>query len=324
MAEADRPSPAGNVIGASVVLGRDRRVWVLVGLLILALLGGSYGLFRSLHSGAPPAHLLVPEGEHLGPRVREDGVFRLAGAGSALPLARALVDGFVADHPGAKIRVHESVGSTAGLRALLDGAVDMGLAERPLSDEERATGVRVVPYALDAVVFATHPSVPVDGLSHEEIAAIYGGRRARWPDGEQVVVFQRPRDDPSQQVAEEQVVGFAEADRKARNAVLWHVFFNTDTLSRMLAHAPGAIALMDLGSGLAENFPLKFLTLDGVAPGEVTVLDGSYPLRLELSMVLRNRSARGLEAQFLRFVFSEKGETIIRDNGYFPIPSEAQ
>ena len=40
-------------------------------------------------------------------------------------------------------------------------------------------------------------------------------------------------------------------------------------------------------------------------------------------MVLRTRSARGIEAQFLRFVFSEKGEQIIREQGYFPIPVEA-
>ncbi len=320
MADAERSQSERTVVGASVPLEQDRRVWPFVVLLILALGGGAYTLLRNVHDGAPPAFLKAPASERLGPSLRDDGVFRLAGAGSALPLVRALVDGFVADHPQAKIRVHENVGSTAGLRALLDGAIDVGLVERPLSPQEQATGVRVVPYALDAVVFATHPSVPVDGLSHEEIAEIYSGKRARWSDGEPVVVFQRPRDDSAQQVAEELVEGFATADGQAREEVLWHVFFNADTLTRMLTHAPGGIALMDLGTGLAEVVPLKFLTLDGIAPTEETVLDGSYPLRLQLSMVLSHRSARGIEAQFLRFVFSERGEKIIRDNGYFPMP----
>lgn len=323
MAAPERPQPPGAAVGESVVLERDNRVWVLAALLMVALIGASYALLRNVQSSVAPAFLTAPDPEQFGPQVRDDGVLRLAGADSALPIARALVDAFEAEHPDAKVRVHESVGSTAGLRALLDGAVDIGLVARELSPDERATGVRVVPYALDAVVFATHPSVPVDGLSHREIADIYAGRRARWPDGNQVVVFQRPRDDPSQAVAEAKVEGFAAADDRARELVLWHVFFNTDTLARMLAHAPGGIALMDLGSALAESLPLKFLTLNGVAPTELSVRNGTYPLRLELTMVLRTRASRGVEAQFLRFVFSERGQVIIRDNGYFPIPVEA-
>lgn len=321
---SDGSSDSRTLLGGSVALGRDRRLWALAALLIVALVGGSYGLLRNLDHSVVPPFVSGEAGERVGPILRVDGVLRMAGAGSALPLARALVTGFVVKHPEAKIRVHESVGSTAGLRALQDGAVDLGLVSRSLRADELASGVRVVPYALDAVVFAANPSVPVDGVSYEEIVAIYAGKRLRWSDGSRVVVFQRPSNDASHIVAGKVVAGFAAADAQARRNVLWNVLFNTDSLQRMLVQAPGAVGLMDLGAAVSEGLPLKILTLEGVTPDETTVRDGSYPLRLELSFVSRTRSARGVETEFLRFVFSERGEQIIRDNGYIPLPLGSQ
>ncbi len=300
---------------------RRGRVWLVLLVLIAGLGAGSLFLLQTMERSPQPPHL---DGRSVPPRARagEDGVLRLAGAGPNLPLTRALVDAYVREHPEARIHVHESIGSSGGLQALVDGNIDIALVSRPLTKSERDLGVLVLPYATDAVVFAAHPSVPVDGLSSADAVELFAGARPSWPDGSRVVVLQREREDPKHVVAGEAIEGFRAADDTARRESLWHVMFSDDSIAQTLVNAPGSLALLNLGAAVSQRLPIKVLSLDGVHPDEASVVDGRYPLHVDLAFVLRTRSQRGQVAEFLRFVYSPEGEAVIQASGYIPMASE--
>lgn len=311
-------------LNSAVGQGPPTGVWFMLVMLIFALGGGSLWLLRTLERGPQPPDFeaMGPGGRALPVAERQDGVLRLAGAGPNLPLTRALVDAYVATHPEARIHVHESIGSTGGVEALIDGNIDIALVSRPLTQSERDLGVLVLPYAMDAVVFAAHPSVPVDGITSSEAVELFAGRRATWSDGSRVVVLQRERDEPKHAVAGEAIPGFREADDSARRNDLWHVMFSDDSIQQTLINAPGSLALLDLGAAVSQRLPIKVLSLDGIRPDEASVVNGRYPLHVELSFVLRTRATRGQIAQFLRFVYSPEGEAVIQRSGYIPMASE--
>ena len=297
------------------------RVWLSLLLLISALGGGSLWLLRTLERGPTPpqfeAGAVAPA-----PQRREDGVLRLAGAGPNLPLTHALVDAYVRAHPRARIHVHESIGSTGGIEALGDGNIDIALISRALTPAEVTRGLLVLPYAMDAVVFAANPSVPVDGITSSEAVALFAGLRATWGDGSRVVVLQRERGEPKHTVAGDAIRGFRVADDTARRNSLWHVLFSDDAMQQTLASAPGSIALLDLGAAVSRKLPIKVLSLDGIRPDEASVVSGVYPLHVELSFVVRTRATRGQIAEFMRFVYSPQGEAVIDENGYIPMATE--
>lgn len=300
------------------------RSWVAVTVLIAGLGLAALATVRVLERGPQPPALDFDGAELPAPEPRRDGVIRLAGTGSALPIARRLTDAYVSTHPEVKLHVHESIGSTGGLRALQDGVIDVALVSRPLTEAERQAGLRSIPYALDAVVFAGHPSVPVDGISSRQAVEIFAGRQPTWPDGSRVVVLQRERGDGGHEVAREAIPGFAAADDAGRRAGLWHVLFSDESIQQTLINAPGSIALMDLGTAVSQALPLKILALDGIQPDDDSVKRGIYPLHIELSFVVRTQSTHGPVQEFLRFVFSEQGAQIIDENGYITVEPEAE
>jgi phosphate transport system substrate-binding protein len=77
-------------------------------------------------------------------------------------------------------------GSTTSIAMLLDGMVSFAESSRPLKDSEYAIakerGIRLkqIPIASDGVVFFTHPSLPIDKLSTNQIRDLILGKITNW------------------------------------------------------------------------------------------------------------------------------------------------
>ncbi|MCA9701463.1 MAG: substrate-binding domain-containing protein, partial [Myxococcales bacterium] len=200
-------------------LGRSSRGASVLGW-SLALAGSALlmvaGLFlvRWVEQGPTPPYLQgdgleAPGKAAVHERAPKPGnLLRLAGSGSNLPLTRALADAFVATRPWLRIRVHESIGSGGGIKAIDDQVIEIGLASRPLKEREQQLGLVAVPYARVAVVVAANPSVPVRSVAREELLDYWGKRRTHWDDGSPVVVLQREPGDSSHLAAAKAIPGF--------------------------------------------------------------------------------------------------------------------
>ena len=215
------------------------------------------------------------------------------------------------------IVVEPSVGSTGGVRATADGAVDLGLVARPLKEQERKLGLVLIPVARDAVVLAAHPSVAADGVTSDDLVALFAGARTAFVDGSPVTVLLRDRDDSAHAALEQLVPGLREAREASYATNRFRVLSHDDAMGGALAITPGAIGVYSLGALVASRLPLKVLMLDGVKPSLETLENGRWRASRALAFVVRSdRLDRA--RPFLSFVSGPEGAALARANSYLP------
>jgi phosphate transport system substrate-binding protein len=82
-----------------------------------------------------------------------------------------------------------------------------------------------------------------------------------------------------------------------------------------VASTEGAIGYVGLGYLDSE---VKSVKVNGVAPSTTTVLDGTYPIARSLHFVTDGEPT-GLAADFIKFVLSADGQSIVEDEGFVPL-----
>jgi len=267
----------------------------------------SYVLILVMASAAHPAAAQVPP----------DPII-CAGSGANLPITRILAQAFAKVRPDIRIEIPESIGSTGGIKAAADGAVAIGLAGRPLRENEKQFGLTMVPYARTIIVIGVHPSVVDDTLSFQELVDIYKGKKTKWKDGREIVVLSRDEGEASIDVMRQVVPGFAQAHDESLTARRWVVAFVDADMNRLLENTPGAIGISDSGAIQSEHLKIKALKLNGYAPVPEQVLRGKYALLKTLYFAVRKASNSRDAQAFIDFVRSESGLRIIEANGYMP------
>ncbi len=315
MAASDlRPEPAVPDLGG---WGRSNVLWLAVSLGMLGLVAGAvFIVLADTQQPLPPFLRARAAGAAAPTPERSAEGLRLAGSGSNLPMTRALSAAFPRDeirHPV----VHASIGSGGGIRALLDGVIDIALVSRPLREGEREQGLVVTPYARVPVVVAVHASVVDNALRGDDLVAIYEGSRRTWSDGSRIVVLQRERGDSSHMAVAEALTGFASANEIAYRETRWRVLYRDDAMREALADTRGAIGLFGQGS-IPEGVPVRALEIDGVRPTAQTVARGTYPFSKDLAFVTRG-PPQGEAAAFIAFAMSAEGQRIIADAGGLPL-----
>jgi phosphate transport system substrate-binding protein len=108
-----------------------------------------------------------------------------AGATFPYPLYSKWFSVYHDEHPNISIN-YQSIGSGGGIRQLLDGTVDFGASDAPMSDEELGkakTPVVHIPTTLGAVAISFNiPGVKSLKLTSETLSEIYMGKITQWND----------------------------------------------------------------------------------------------------------------------------------------------
>ncbi len=250
--------------------------------------------------------------------VRAESSIRIAGSGSNVPLTRKLAAAYRRTGPVESVVVHDSIGSTGGIRAASDGVIDIGLTSRPLAADETA-GLLVTGYARAAVVVAVRADSPDTSISTATLLEIYRGTRTTWPDGRPIVVIQRERGDSSHRSIARGLPGFDEANAVAWRTRRFALVYSDRAMEARLIRTRGGVGVADLGVISAQRLPLRGLGLDGVRPSPAAVASGTYPFFKDLRFVHR-RPISPAVASFLSFAASPAGRAVIRDAGYLPLP----
>ncbi|AMB99423.1 phosphate ABC transporter substrate-binding protein [Aerococcus urinaehominis] len=93
----------------------------------------------------------------------------------------------------------------------------------------------------------------------------------------------------------------------------------TDQVITAVSEDPNAIGYISLGS---LNDSVKALQVEGVAPSEEAVADGSYKIARPFNIVYKD-NLEGAAKDFHDFIFSAEGQQIALDEGYVPVKSDA-
>lgn len=141
-------------------------------------------------------------------------VLRIGGTGGATALLMHLSKPF-AQKTGIAIEIIPSLGSGGALKAAADGALDVAIVGRTLSDADIGRGLAEVASIRTPFVYATSHHGPVS-MSEGEIVGAYAASAATWPDGAPIKLILRPRAEDDNAVAASLFPGMQAATDLAR------------------------------------------------------------------------------------------------------------
>ena len=256
---------------------------------------------------------------------------RVEGSDTMVNLAQAWAETYHGKRPEVSVQVLGG-GSGVGIAALINGTCDMANASRKMKDKEiklatQQHGVapkeHIVGY--DALAVYVHKDNPIDTISIEELAEIYGdgGNITKWSQlkgGSDLEIIRVSRQNNSGTYAyfREAILG------KKRDYKLGSIDQSgSKDVVALVAKTPSAIGYSGMGYATPE---VKMLAISkakgepGVAPTVENALSGSYPITRPLHVYTLGEPA-GIIKEYLQWTMSAEGREVVRDLGYVPITS---
>ena len=235
------------------------------------------------------------------------GTVATDGSTSMEKVIGALGESFMEANKGTTF-TYNPTGSGSGIQAVSEGRCDIGLSSRALKDDEKAAGLKETIVALDGIAIIVNPQNPVKDLSLEQIAKIYTGEITNWKDvgGEdaEIVLIGREAGSGTRD-------GF-ESITDTKDACQYR-----QELTSTVSQNPNAIGYASLA---AIKDSVKALTVNGVAPTEATVKDGTYLVQRPFVLVTKEGTALSETAQkFFDFAISADAASIISAAGAVPV-----
>ena len=206
------------------------------------------------------------------------GTVNTDGSTSMADVMAAFRESFEGMYPDVTVN-YSGTGSGSGITNVLAGTVDIGLSSRALTDEEKAEGAVENIVALDGVAIVVHPENTVTDLTIEQIAKIYTGEITNWSElgGADAPIAVIGRDAASgTRGAFEEIVGVED------QCVYTNEYESTGEVIGSVAGNPNAIGYASLS---AVDDTVVAVQVNGVAPSEATVADGTYEIQRPFVMV---------------------------------------
>ena len=241
------------------------------------------------------------------------GTVATDGSTSMEKVIGALGESFMAENPNVTF-TYNPTGSGSGIQAVSEGRCDIGVSSRALKDDEKAAGLKETIVALDGIAVIVNPQNPVKDLSLEQIAKIYTGEITNWKDvgGEDAEIVRIGREAGSGTRD-----GF-ESITETKDACQYRQeLTSTGDVITTVSQNPNAIGYASLA---AIKDSVKALTVNGVAPTEATVKDGTYLVQRPFVLVTKEGTALSDTAQkFFDFAISADAASIISAAGAVPV-----
>ena len=240
---------------------------------------------------------------------QKGGTVNTDGSTSMADVMGALTEAFKEKEPNITVN-YSGTGSGSGISGVLDGTCDIGLSSRELKQEEMDQGAVAHVVALDGVAVVVNPKNTVTDLTTQQIADIFTGKITNWLDlgGADAPIAVYGREDGSgTRSAFEEIVGVEGA------CVYTNEYGSTGDVIGNVASNENAIGYASLS---AVNDTVAAVKVNGVAPSEATVKDGSYTIQRPFVMVTKDGVELSEAAQaFLDFASSEEAEEYITAAG---------
>ena len=212
---------------------------------------------------------------------------------------------------------YNPTGSGSGIKAVQEGRCDIGLSSRDLKDEEKTAGLTGTVLAYDGIAIIVNPENPVSDLSLETIAKIYTGEITNWSEvgGNDVEIVLIGREAGSGTRDGFESITDTEDACKYRQELT-----STGDVITTVSQNPGAIGYASVAS---VKDTVKALTVDGVAPTEATIKDGSYVVQRPFVLVTKTDTPLSDAAfKFFTYITSAEACDIISAAGVVPAYSE--
>jgi len=262
-------------------------------------------------------------------------VIRLTGSDTMVNLDQAWAENYKKVKPDVSVQVAGG-GSGVGIAGLIDGILDIAASSREIEAEEiarvaKAAGAEPKAFVvgLDALAVYVHESNPVQSISIEELAEIYGdgGQVLRWSqagvkntscESDEIIRVSRQNNSGTYVYFREAVLG------RTRELRLGSIDQSgSKDVVALVSRTPCAIGY----SGMAYAMPgVRALKISkkkgepGVPPTVESALDMTYPIARPLYLYTRG-TPTGPAKEFIDWALSAAGQQVLQDIGYVPAPA---
>ena len=257
-------------------------------------------------------------------------VIQNKGSDTLVNVAQAWAEAYQGVNPSVVVAVSGG-GSGTGIAALINGTVDIANASRSIKDKEielaKKNGQDPVKHVVgfDALAVYLHPDNPLDEISLQQLAEIYGdgGSYLNWTDlgvevpgckDQEIVVVSRQNNSGTYAYFREAVLGKGDFKLGTRD------MHGSKDVVDLVEHTPCAIGYSGLAYATDHVSLTCIATETGSAcqnPSVASALDGSYPIARPLFMYT-NGEPTGIIGDYLNWIMSDDGQCIILNKGYAP------
>ncbi len=247
------------------------------------------------------------------PARADDNVVRIGGTGMALAALEQIGTNLTAAEPDIRVQVLPSMGTSGGIKALLERAIEIAVVARSLNPDEKARGLREAACMTTAVVFASsHKSAT--GLTKAQLPALYTDAAPKWPDGTPLKVILRSRAGTENPYLTAAVPDMAMALDKAFKRPGMPVGSTDQENAKLALQISGSLSLMTLLQIRAERLDLTVLPLEGVMPSAGTLTDKTYPLPIRVCIVVPTEPVPAA-LRFAAYFRSSAGKAVVKSLG---------
>jgi len=261
--------------------------------------------------------------------VYAEDMIQIKGSDTLINLVQRLSEVYMQQNPNEYIAVTGG-GSGTGIAALMNDKCDIANASRLMKAKEIArahnNGIKVkrVVIAMDGLSVIVNANNPINKLTIGELGKIFRGEITNWKDlggkNSPITLYGRQSNSGT-------FVFF-------RDAVLKGEY--SQTMKRMNGNAQIVEAVKQDESGIGyvgvgyvkDASGITVLSVAAQAGGNYAnplnardVESGKYPITRPLNQYL-NGTPKGAVRDFIMFELSQKGQKIVEEEGFFPIPVE--
>ena len=250
--------------------------------------------------------------------VRSESI-TIGGTGSSLAVMRLIGEVFSEAYPDTRLEVLPSLGSGGGIKALIDGRIDIAVSARPLKESEAAKPIGANYYGRSPLAMVVFDEPGLDNLAASDVLAIFRGEQTHWPTGQPIRLVLRPSSETDSKLFVAIVDGLDEAYETARQQNGVPTAYNDQENAAALSTISGSLGVMTLSQVLGEGLPIRVLALDGIHPTVANLQSGEYPLSKGYWIVVRDERP-GIVERFLELFHSPEGQAILRETGHDVTP----
>jgi phosphate transport system substrate-binding protein len=214
---------------------------------------------------------------------------------------------------------------------LIDGRADLVFAAPPGEAElayakDQGVELKLTPILYDAFVFFVNAKNPVDGVGLDDLTGIYSDRIKNWQelggDDAEILACQRSEHSSSQEgmqnlvMKELPIAQTPEGNIYNEMSDIVSAVASFENAEAAIGYSYYCYAMDEQGDG-----KIKYLKVNGIAPDEKSVADGSYPLVSTIYIALRqDEPADSAASKLAEWVKSAEGQMLAEKKGYVPIP----
>jgi phosphate transport system substrate-binding protein len=241
----------------------------------------------------------------------------VSGSGDSQDIMRAIAKAFTQKLGGkCLVEVPDAVGSSAGIKALAKGEIDIARIGRPLKKEEQDKGLDYKFFARTAIVFVVNPGVTgIDSITTVQIIDIYSGKITDWKDlganPGKIYPLTREPGDSALRVFSETFPEFTNIS----NPVAKVMFLTPEAVTTLLQYK-NTIGFLPYSSTVGTD--LKALKINGIEPSAEKITSGEYRYSIPLGVAWKGQP-QGLRKEFIEFLFSQDAQKIVEKMRAVPV-----